>query len=119
VAITSATCDQISILEVATMAPLEFFKSDKFFVAPNTLAVERDGHLIGTHLQKTTLAAWRWDQAREPILRSPVKDEVTVLRTFGQIGQQMICVGTKKGSLQIYQVLSGALISEIDAAHYL
>lgn len=68
------------------MAPLEFFKSDKFYIAPNTLSVERDGHLIGSHLQKTTLAAWRWDQTREPVLRSPVKEEVTVLRTFGQIG---------------------------------
>lgn len=59
------------------------FKSDKFFVAPNTLSVERDGHIIASHLQKTSLAAWRWDQAREPILRSPLKDEVTALRVVG------------------------------------
>ena len=81
------------------MAPLEVFKSDKFFVSPNTLSVERDGHIFGSHLQKTTLAAWRWDQTREPILRSPLKDEVTALRVFGQIGQQIIAASTKKGTI--------------------
>jgi len=32
------------------MAPLEYFKSDKFYIASNTLSIERDGHLIGSHL---------------------------------------------------------------------
>lgn len=32
------------------MAPLETFKSDKFFVAPNTLIVDKDSHLFGSHI---------------------------------------------------------------------
>lgn len=83
---TSATSDQISIWEPHTLAPLETFKSDKFFAAPNTLSADRDGHITATHLQKTTLAAWRWDQTREPIIRSPLKDEVTAMRVVGAIG---------------------------------
>ena len=30
----------------------------------------------------------------------------------------MIC-GTKRGYLQIYQLVSGALLAEVDSAHYL
>jgi len=32
------------------MAPLETFKSDKFYISPNTLSIERDGHIIGSHI---------------------------------------------------------------------
>jgi len=31
----------------------------------------------------------------------------------------MIICGTKRGSIQIYQLVSGALLAEVDSAHYL
>ncbi len=48
-----------------------------------------------------------------------MKDEVTALRVIGQTGQEYIIMATKKGSIQLYQAVSGALISEIESAHYL
>jgi hypothetical protein len=77
---TSASFDQVCVWEPGTLAPLDSFRADKFFVGPNTLAVERDGHLVGSHMQKTSLAVWRWDCLREPCLRAGVKDEVTAMR---------------------------------------
>ena len=71
---------QVCVWETQTLAPLETFKSDKFFVSPNTLQASPNGFLLGTHLQKTTLAAWRWDKTSQPILKCPTKEEFSVVR---------------------------------------
>lgn len=120
VASTSSACDQIFVWEPATMAPLETFKSDKFLCAANTLNVQRDGHMFASHVSKTTMAAWRWDRTREPCLRSPLKEETTVLKAFGtEIGQQFLLCGTRKGTLSAYHTATGTMLAEIEQAHYL
>jgi len=82
---------------------------DKFLVHSNTLAVDPSGFAVGTHVQKTMLAAWRWDKTREPTLRSPLKEELSVLRMFGstQRSDSMLACGTKKGKILIYLLSSG------------
>ena len=50
IASTSAQNSAIFVWEPATMAPLETLKSDNFFVASNTLNVQRDGHIFGSHI---------------------------------------------------------------------
>ena len=53
-------------------------------------------------------------------MRSPLKEEITVLKVIGsKLGQQMIVCGCKKGSLQIYQLVSGLMLAEVSSAHYL
>ena len=102
------------------MAPLENFKSEKFFISPNTLQVSHTGYLVGCHIQKTTLAAWRWEKTSQPCLKSPTKEELSVVRMFGSLqGQDMLVCGTKKGKLQVYSLNTGALLMETDSAHYL
>jgi hypothetical protein len=59
---TSSESGEVCIWETQTLAPLESFKSEKFFVSPNTLQVTPTGFIVGTHVQKTTLATWRWDK---------------------------------------------------------
>ena len=113
---TSASFDQVSVWEPGTLAPLDSFRAEKFFVGPNTLAVERDGHLVGSHIQKTSLSVWRWDCLREPCLRAGVKDEVTAMRILQKI---YIVLTTKKGTILIFQMSSGACLAEIEDAHYL
>jgi hypothetical protein len=91
--------DQVQVWEANTLAPLDSFRSEKFFVAANTLAVERDGHIVGSHLQKTSMAVWKWDLMREPCLRSPLKEEVTALRLYNKMH---LITATKKGSIQVF-----------------
>ena len=80
IASTSSENGQVCIWETKTLAPLESFMSDKFFVSPNTLQVSPTGFILGNHVQKTTLAAWRWDKTSQPILKSPTKEELSVVR---------------------------------------
>ncbi len=77
---TSSDNSQIYVWETGTLAVLESFKSDKFFMSPNTLQASPTGFILGTHVQKTTLAAWRWDKTSQPILKSPTKEELSVAR---------------------------------------
>lgn len=79
------------------------------------------GYIVGTHVQKTMMAAWRWDKTREPVLRSPVKEEMTVLKMFGssQRDDQMLACATKKGKILVYQLSSGVILAEIENAHYM
>lgn len=76
---------------------------------------------MGTHVQKTMMAAWRWDKTREPVLRSPLKEELTVLKMFGsaQRDDQMLACATKKGKILVYQLSSGVILAEIENAHYM
>lgn len=83
IASTSTESDQILVWESQTLAPLEQLKSDKFIVAPNTLQADYRGFVLGSHLQKTTLAAWKWDKPSQPCLRSPTKEELSVVRLIG------------------------------------
>jgi len=78
-------------------------------VSPNTLAVNPTGYLLASHAQKTTMAAWRWDKTSQPILKSPIKEELAVVKMFGNQltnpllqGQAMIACGTKRGTLLVY-----------------
>ena len=120
IASTSAENDQILLWESATLAPLETFRSDKFFVSPNTLAINHSGFLLASHAQKTTMAVWRWDKTSQPILKSPIKEELSVLKMFANQltnpllqGQAMLACGTKRGTILIYQLSSGRLLAEI------
>jgi len=83
--------------------------------------VDSAGYIVGTHVQKTMMAAWRWDKTREPVLRSPVKEEMTVLKMFGssQRDDQMLACATKKGKILVYQLSSGVILAEIENAHYM
>ena len=83
VASTSDKSDSIIVWEPTTLAPIEIFSGDKFLMHQNTLAVDPTGYIVGTHVQKTMLGAWRWDKTREPYMRSPLKEELSVLRMFG------------------------------------
>lgn len=83
IASTSAESDQILIWEAGTLAPLETFRSDKFFVSANTLAVNTSGYVFASHLQKTTMAFWRWDKPSLPCLKSPIKEELSCVKMFG------------------------------------
>ena len=96
------------------MAPLETFKSDKFYVSPNTLQVSPTGFILGTHMQKTTLAAWRWDKTSQPILKSPTKEEMTVVRLLSNLqGQEILACASKKGKIMFYQLASGHMLAEV------
>ena len=100
---SSSESGQICVWETQTLAPLESFKSDKFFVSPNTLQASSTGFILGSHLQKTTMAAWRWDKTSQPILKSPTKEEFSVMRmSCNAQGQELLFCGTKKGKLLIY-----------------
>jgi WD40 repeat protein len=60
------------------------------------------------------MAVWRWDK-KEPILRFPLKDPLTAFRVVGSIA-----VGaTDKGSILVWDTMTGALIGELDQAHYM
>ena len=83
IASTSANHDQIIITETSTLAILETLKSDKFFISPNTLQVSETGHIVGSHIQKTTMAAWRWDKTAGPCIKSPTKEELSVVKMVG------------------------------------
>jgi hypothetical protein len=55
------------------------------------------------------MAAWRWDKTSQPILKSPIKEELAVVKMFGNQltnpllqGQAMIACGTKRGTLLVY-----------------
>jgi hypothetical protein len=104
IASTSDKCDTIFVWEPSTLAPLETFAAEKFFIHSNTLQVDAQGYLVGTHVQKTMMAAWRWDKTREPCIRSPLKEELTVLKMFGssQRDDQMLACATKKGKILVY-----------------
>jgi len=52
-------------------------------VSPNTLAVNIAGYLVASHMQKTTMAYWRWDKTSQPCLKAPIKEELSVLKMFG------------------------------------
>jgi len=121
VASTSEKSDSIIVWEPSTLAPIEIFAGDKFLVHSNTLQVDPAGYIVGTHVQKTMMAAWRWDKTREPVMRSPLKEELTVMRMFGSSlrQDQMLACGTKKGKILVYMLGSGQLIGEVDNAHYL
>jgi len=82
VASTSAENDQILLWESSTLAPLETFRSDKFYISPNTLTINPAGYVLASHMQKTTLAAWRWDKTSQPILKSPIKEELAVMKMY-------------------------------------
>ena len=85
IASTSSQSGQVCVWETQTLAPLESFKSEKFFVSANTLQASATGFILGTHVQKTTLAAWRWDKTSQPILKSPTKEELSVVRTCSNL----------------------------------
>ena len=120
IASTSTESDQILVWESQTLAPLEQLKSDKFIVGPNTLQADYKGFVVGSHIQKTTLAAWKWDKPSQPCLRSPTKEELSVVRLVGNsCGQQMLICGTKKGKILVYHVSNGNLVAEIEGAHFL
>ena len=72
------------------------------------------------------MAAWRWDKTSQPCLKSPVKEELSVVKMLGNQllnpvlqGQAMLACGTKKGKVLIYQLSSGRLLAEVENAHYL
>ena len=111
---TSSENGQVCIWETHTRALLETFKSDKFYISPNTLQVSPTGFILGTHVQKTTLAAWRWDKTSQPLLKSPTKEELSAVRTCTNLqGQEMLICGSKKGKILIYQLATGQLVAEI------
>ena len=57
---------------------------------------------------------WKWDK-KEPVLRFPLKDQVTVFRISKEI-----CVGASiKGNVSVWQPQTGELICEIESAHYM
>ena len=117
---SSSENGQVCVWETQTLAPLETFKSDKFFVSPNTLQASPTGFIVATHIQKTTLAAWRWNKTSQPILKCPTKEEFSVVRMCSNAqGQEMLVCGTKKGKILIYQVGTGNLLAEVQNAHYL
>jgi len=100
---TSSENGQIYVWETQTLAPLETFKSDKFYVSPNTLQASPTGIVLGTHVQKTTLAAWRWDKTSQPILKSPTKEELSVVRMCcNSQGQELLICGSKKGKILVF-----------------
>lgn len=82
---SSAESDQVFITETHTLAILETLKGDKFLMSPNTLQVSPTGHIIGCHVQKTMMAAWRWDKTSQPCIKSPTKEELSVIKTFGTL----------------------------------
>ncbi len=47
---TSSDNSQIYVWETGTLAVLESFKSDKFFMSPNTLQASPTGFILGTHV---------------------------------------------------------------------
>ena len=50
IASTSSENGELVVWETQTLAPLESFKSDKFFMSPNTLQVSPTGFILGTHV---------------------------------------------------------------------
>ena len=50
IASASSDSSQICVWETQTLAPLESFKSDKFFLGANTLQVSSTGFVVGTHV---------------------------------------------------------------------
>ena len=50
IASTSSENGEVVVWETQTLAPLESFKSDKFFMSANTLQVSPTGFLLGTHV---------------------------------------------------------------------
>ena len=121
ITITSLTdCIAFFLASWTALAPLESLKSDKFFIGPNTLQVNPTGFIVATHIQKTTMAAWRWDKTSQPVLKSPTKEELTAVKMIcNGPGQDMLICGTKKGKILIYQIATGFLLAEIQNAHYL
>lgn len=56
---------------------------------------------------------WRWDK-KEPVLRFPLKDPPSCLR----LGNNL-CVAGAKGRINLWEPLTGRLLGEIEAAHYM
>jgi hypothetical protein len=50
---------------------------------------------------------WRWDK-KEPILRFPVKDQLSVFKVSKNSADTSFCFGgSKKGALSIWQSIDG------------
>lgn len=74
-------------------------------------------YIVASHAQKTTIDVWRWDK-KDPLIRFPAKEELSVLRLSPNNGS--ICVAaSKKGSLSVWQVVNGQMIGELEQAHYM
>lgn len=95
------------------------FKDKKFFASANTLCVNPVGHIWASHVNKTTVTCWRWDK-KDPVLRFPLKEELSVLKTSTFLAGAF-CVGASKhtGRLYIWGVQNGQLLGEIEGAHYM
>ena len=65
------------------------------------------------------MAAWRWDKTSQPAFKSPTKEELSVVRIFGQLSQEVLVSASKKGRLMLYRLATGSLIAEVENAHYL
>ena len=66
------------------------------------------------------MATWRWDKTSQPILKSPTKEELSVVRLCSNFqAQEMLICGSKKGKIFVFQIATGQLIAEVQNAHYL
>lgn len=100
--------------EPKTLAPYEAITASKFIAGANSLQANAQNYIWAGHTQKSFMNVWRWDK-KEPIMRFPLKDQITAFRISREI-----CVGaTIKGNLNIWQPMTGELISEIESAHYM
>lgn len=117
IASTSLNHDEICFWEPKTLAPYEPLTEKKFSAAPNTLQVSSANHVLCASAQKTTMNVWRWDK-KEPVLRFPVKEMLSVVR-FSTNGGSLCIAGSKTGRLSVWQVTSGELIGEVESAHYM
>jgi len=78
--------------------------------------------LWASHSQKSVITVWRWDK-RECELRFPTKELLSVFKV-SQASQESstssICAGgSKKGVLTVWSGFDGAILAEVESAHYM
>ncbi|CDW75055.1 wd domaincontaining protein [Stylonychia lemnae] len=117
IASTSSQHEEINFWEPKTLAPYEPLTDKKFYAAANTLCVNSGNYVLSSHTNKTTINVWRWDK-KEPFLRFPLKEELSVLKQ-SQAFSGSICIGgSKTGRIYLWQIQTGQLIGELEA-HYM
>lgn len=118
IASTSVDHDELCFWEPKTLAPYEPLIEKKFVAAPNTLQVSSANHVIAAHGQKTTASIWRWDK-KEPILRFPLKDQLSVLKLSPNGGSLCLAGSKGAGRISVWEVATGFLLGEVENAHYM
>lgn len=65
------------------------------------------------------MTTWRWDK-KDPYLRFPLKEELSVLKLTEAFNGAIAIGGTKStGKLYVWCLQNGQLLGEIDGAHYM